>query len=145
MLALDAGSATTPLLASYRLLAPTTAWDATVGFGWFDSAPQSRDRAAPDPLRRDMVTDTDPGVLRLQLPPGRRLVSVLRGDHGFSTTGVVVEADGQVVVPSGPTVGSSEYWWEQFPLDGGTDGRTVDLRISSAENVYWKLLALLVQ
>jgi hypothetical protein len=141
VLALDAGGPATPLAARFAALTPATAWDEARGYGWVGAPPESRDRGAPDPLRRDMVTKTDPAVLRVTLPAGRHTVSVLRGDNGFATTGIVIEAGGQVVVPSGPGVGAGEYWWERFALDGG---RTVDLRFSNTEGAFWKVLALVV-
>ncbi len=143
-LALDAGTATSALFTSYRRLTPSSRWDSAVGFGWVDAVPESRDRTGPDPLRRDMVTDTDAAVLRLHLAAGRNVVSVLRGDHDNATTGIQIEADGSVVLPTGPSVGTGEYWWEQITLDGTDAGRDVDLRISNIEGVYWKVLALLV-
>lgn len=145
VLALDAGLAASPLLASYQALTPETAWDPARGHGWVGAPPQARDRGAPDPLRRDMVTDPGPAVLRLQLPPGPRLVWILRGDHDFATTGIVVEADGQPVVSSGPSVDADEYWWEQFSVDAGPDGRTVDLQIRNDAAAFWKVLALVVE
>ncbi|SEG91674.1 Arylsulfatase A [Thermomonospora echinospora] len=144
-LALDAGTPEGPLLPSYRRLVPGSVWDSAVGYGWVGAAPQARDRNAPDALRRDMVTSQAPAVLRLRIPAGRRTVSILRGDHGFATTGIQVETAGEVVVPTGADIAAGEYWWEQFTLDGGADGRTVDLRLSNTENVYWKVLALLVR
>lgn len=145
ILALDCGLATSPLLTSYQALTPETAWDPARGHGWVGAPPQARDRGAPDPLRRDMVTDPAPAVLRLQLPAGPCLVSVLRGDHDFATTGIVIEADGQTVMAAGPSVAAAEYWWEQFRTDAGPDGRTVDLRIRNDAGAFWKVLALVVQ
>jgi hypothetical protein len=50
-----------------------------------------------------------------------------------------------VAVPSGPGIAAGEYWWERFDVEGGPGGRTVALRFSNAEGVYWKLLALVVK
>ena len=140
VLALDAGGPATPLAARFSALAPATAYDAVRGFGWVGAPPEFRDRGAPDPLRRDMATSTAPAVLRLDLPPGQHQIDVLRGDNGFATTGIVIEAGGRVVVPSGPGVGTGEYWWERFTLDGGQ----ADLRFSNTEGAFWKVLALVV-
>ncbi|TDC45744.1 carbohydrate-binding protein [Jiangella ureilytica] len=145
LLALDGGSPASPVLESYTPLAPNHAWDAARGYGWVTGAPLQRDRGHPDALRRDFVLDNrGPGVLRLTLPPGPHTVSLLTGDPDFSTSGFVVEADGAVVVPARATLPSGSYAWEQFTLDGGAEGRTVDLRLSSPTGNYWRILALLV-
>ena len=143
-LALDAGTASSPLFQSYARLTPATVWDPARGFGWVGSPPESRDRSEPDALRRDMITRRTPAVLRVAVPAGNHAVSVLRGDHDFSTTGIVVDVDGSRVVSTGPAVGIGEYWWEVFELDGGPTGRTADLAFSNDQGVYWKVLALVV-
>ncbi len=145
ILTLDAGTGTSPVYDAYAALTPAMAWDPARGYGWIGTAPQSRDRGGPDPLGRDMVTATAPAVLRIEVPAGSHEVVLLRGDPEFATTGVQVEADGAVVVPSGPGVDVDRYWWERFTLDGGLSGRTVDLRFSNTENAYWKLLALVLE
>lgn len=143
-LALDAGTATSPLFPSYTRLAPATAWDPARGFGWVGTPPESRDRTEPDSLRRDMITRRTPAVLRVALPSGLHVVSVLRGDQDFSTTGIVVDVDGSRVVSTGPAIGTGEYWWEVFEVDGGPNGRTADLTFSNDQGVYWKVQALVV-
>ncbi len=143
--ALDGGAPASQVLESYVPLAPSHAWDAARGYGWVTGAPLSRDRGHPDALRRDFVLDNrGPGVLRVALPPGPHTVSLLTGDPEFSTSGFVVEADGAVVVPARATLPTGQYAWEQFTLDGGAAGRTVDLRLSSPTGNYWRILALLV-
>ena len=143
-LALDAGTAASPLFSCYARLAPTTARDPVRGFGWVGAQPESRDRTDPDPLRRDMITKRTPAVLRVAVPAGTRTVSVLRGDQDFATTGIVVDVDGVRVVATGSTVGAGEYWWEVFDLDGGVQGRAADLTFSNDQGVYWKIQAVVV-
>ena len=143
-LALDAGTGTSPVFTSYSRLAPTTACDSSRGFGWVGAQPEARDRSEPDPLRRDMITKRTPAVLRLAVPAGTHAVSVLRGDQDFSTTGIVIDVDGQRVVSTGSSVGTGEYWWETFHLDGGLDGRIADLTFSNDQGAYWKLQALVL-
>ena len=91
-----------------------------------------------------MITRRTPAVLRVALPAGTHALSVLRGDQDFSTTGIVVDVDGSRVVSTGPAVGTGEYWWEVFELDGGPTGRTADLTFSNDQGVYWKIQALVV-
>ena len=144
VLALDAGGPATPLLAGFRRLTPASAWDPAAGYGWTGAGPEFRDRGAPDALRRDMVTSTAPAVLTVAIPAGPHRVLLLRGDDGFATTGTQIEADGAIVVPSGPDVGAGAYAWDEVALDGGAEGRSVALRLSNTDGVFWKLLAVLV-
>ena len=144
VLALDAGGPATPLLAGFRRLTPASTWDPAAGYGWTGAGPEFRDRGAPDALRRDMLTSTAPAVLTIAIPGGPHRVLLLRGDDGFATTGTQIEADGAIVVPSGPDVGVGEYYWDEVALDGGAEGRSVALRLTNTDGVYWKLLAVLV-
>jgi hypothetical protein len=146
VLALDAGNG--PLLGSYRQLTRDDAWDATRGFGWVGTRPDSRDRGAPDPLRRDFIwsgTGRTPGTLRIALPAGRHRVHVLTGDNGFQSSDTVVFADGERVAETGELLPAGQFKWFGFELDGGAAGRTVDLRfVGEDHEQYWRLNALVV-
>ncbi|HEU5470216.1 MAG TPA: ThuA domain-containing protein [Actinophytocola sp.] len=143
--ALDAGSATSSLLAGYRRLEPATAYSATTGFGWVGTAPQSRDRGGPDALRRDMATGQQPAVLRLRIPAGRHLVSLLRGDIQFEARPLIVTVNGQRLVNGGIPLAANQWAWEQFTLDGGTAGTTFDLQFSIDIVEFWRVNAIVVQ
>jgi hypothetical protein len=145
--ALDAGPAGSPVTPSYAALTPASAWDEAAGYGWAPGTPPplSRDRSAPDALRRDMVNDQPAAVLRLRLPAGRRRVSVLRGDDEYATPGIALAADGTEVLAPGPQVPAGAYQWEEFTLDGGPAGRVAELRVSAPDTANWKIVALLVR
>lgn len=152
VLALDGGTANSPVLASYTRLADTDQWDPAAGYGWVTTNQGSRDRGAPDPLRSDFILgppDTTGAVLRLHIPAGEHTISLLRGDNDFAPRDdaghLKVEVDGEVVVPPGDPFDAGEYIWEQFTLNGGPDGRNVDLRLSNENAALWRLNALLIQ
>ena len=145
VLALDGGSATSPLLDGYARLAPEDSWDPVAGFGWTSTTQTFRDRGAPDPLRRDFTLSRENATLRIHVPAGEHTVSLLRGDNSFSSSHVVVKEGDQVLVPVGDTLPTGQYTWEQFTLDGGAEGRDVDLELSNTSGDYWRLLALVVQ
>lgn len=143
VLALDAGSATSPLLSGYERLAPQTMWDPERGFGWVGSSPQQRDRGSGlDELRRDFCADTVSRTLRIALPAGSFPAYLLIGDVVDSRP-TVVEVDGAEVARSRVLAGN-EFEWLRFTLDGGAAGRTVDLRLSGVAGEYWHLGALAV-
>jgi alpha-glucuronidase len=147
-LALDSGTASSPLLGSYARLAPGAAWDPARGFGWVGTQPDSRDRGGPDALRRDFTwsgTGRTPGTLRVALPAGRQRVFVLTGDNSFQSSDTVVFADGERVADTGELLGAGQFKWLAFELDGGAAGRTVDLRFVGEDyQGYWRLNALVV-
>jgi cytochrome c len=148
VLALDAGTATSAVLATYARLGPNDAWDPAKGFGWVDSRPDSRDRGGPDLLRRDFTwsgTSRTPATLRIAVPAGRHRVFALTGDNGFQSSDTVVFADGTRVADTGELLPAGQFKWLSFELDGGAEGRTVDLRFVGEDyEQYWRLNALAV-
>ncbi len=142
VLALDAGSASSPLLDGYLRLTPGDAWNAETGYGWIGGAPQSRDRESPDPLLRDFVNDIPARTLRVAVPAGEHEAHLLVGD--------TVNAHPTFVHSGGALLGQSkflfrgEYEWVHFTLDGGASGREVDLELSSVPGEHWHLVALAI-
>ncbi|MGH3757845.1 ThuA domain-containing protein [Actinophytocola sp.] len=143
--ALDAGTAESPLLDGYQRLDPAVGYSEETGFGWAANAgPQARDRGAPDALRRDMVTSREPATLSLRIPAGEHTVSLLRGDASFAAQPLVVTVDGERVVDGGVPVGTNQWGWDQFTVDGGAEGRTVDLTFSIDSSEFWRVNAIYV-
>jgi alpha-glucuronidase len=143
VLALDAGSADSPLHPGYRRLAPGHVWDPEAGFGWIGAAPQSRDRGGPDPLLRDFVNDVPTRTLRVAVPAGSYETSLLVGDDAVRSFATYVHADGELLAES-RFLFRGEFEWIHFTLDGGTSGQEVDLALSSAPDEHWHLVALVI-
>lgn len=141
LLALDGGTAESPVHLSYTGLSPADMWDADVGFGWVDTAPDTRDRGLPDDLRRDFVGTPESRTLRVNVPAGEHTAFLLRGDSGFPAQPMTVEFDGEVLA-EGTALGAGAYEWLSFPLDGGADGRPVELTLSGQEGQWWHLNSL---
>jgi hypothetical protein len=139
-LALDAGSDSSPVFNTYTALTPDDAWDAERGFGWVDSTPQHRDRGLPDDLRRDMVIDQNrPAVLRVTIPPGLHDAYVLVGDASANFDDSVISSDGVELASIGSDLGGAGNWgWARFELDGGTDGREVNLEFTPRGGTFWR-------
>ncbi len=144
--ALDAGSPTSPLQSRYQRLDPTVRYSEETGFGWVNTTGlEFRDRGAPDGLRGDMVTSQGPATLRLRIPAGSHTVSLLRGDAQFAAQPVVVTVDGQRVVNGGVQLATNRWGWDQFTVDGGASGRTVDVTFSIDIAQYWRVNAIMVE
>ncbi|MGH3488688.1 MAG: alpha-glucuronidase family glycosyl hydrolase [Actinopolymorphaceae bacterium] len=142
--ALDAGSAGSPLVPGYQRLSPQTSWDPERGYGWVGGSPQDRDRGGRwDALRRDFCGDTGPRTLRLAIPAGTHKVSVLVGDGGPDVWPTYVDLDG-VRIAEGGRIRGGTFEWIHGDLDGGSSGRVVDLEFSSVPGRFWRLCGLVI-
>jgi glucose/arabinose dehydrogenase/type 1 glutamine amidotransferase/PKD repeat protein len=142
--AIDAGSATSPLLSGYARLSPTVTYTDAAGFGWTGTTTglSDRDRAAPDALRRDFVTSRSATTLRLKIPAGSHKISILRGDNNFASQPFLVDI-GTTRVITGASLPVGQYAWEQITVTGGS---TVDLTISTnVANEWWRFNAVIIQ
>ncbi|WP_217428624.1 alpha-glucuronidase family glycosyl hydrolase [Microlunatus speluncae] len=142
LIAIDAGTANSPVLAGYRRLSPADRWADGAAYGWVGSVPQSRDRNIPDPLLRDFVNDTTARTLRFAIPAGAHTLYLLVGDvhDSFPTT---VKIDGQVAAKSGFLLGGS-FEWLTIEVDGGGSGRTADLELSTVPGQHWHLNGIVI-
>jgi hypothetical protein len=144
-IALDAGTATSPVLSSYTRLSPSDVWDAAQGFGWVGTPPQSRDRGTLDSLRRDLVTNTAPGTLRISVPAGNHTGYLLVGDAGFPADPMTVSSGGQTLLDLASPQPTGAFRWLVFPLNGGTSGRDVDLDFAAhVSGQFWRFAGLVV-
>lgn len=143
-LALDIGTADSPLVPGYARVSPGTTWDVTRGYGWVGTAPQPRDRgAAWDALRRDFVGDYPARTLRITLPPGKVRLSALVGDGGPDCPPTIISEAGTVLAASTDLPGGV-FTWIHADLDGGPAGRTADLVLDSEPDRFWHLGALVL-
>ncbi|WP_203433473.1 alpha-glucuronidase family glycosyl hydrolase [Jiangella asiatica] len=144
VLALDAGAAASPVVGTYRRLAPEDAWDAARGCGWVSGPPQSRDRGGVlDPLRRDFCNDAQTRTLRLAVPAGLHEVFVLVGDTVLAQP-TSIRSGGELLAES-PVLAGGAFAWLRFDLDGGAAGREADLELSSLPGQHWHLNALIMR
>ena len=151
-LALDAGGPDGVAYDGYRQLAPATAYTPEAGYGWVGAGPDFRDRAAgPDELQRDLAASKTPATLRITVPAGPHTLSVLVGDQQVPTQDTVVTADGAAltsltsVLTAGDTeLQATDFAWLSATLDGGAQGRTVDLGFSTTRD-YWKVAAVVLR
>ena len=143
-LALDVGTAASPLVDGYDRLAPETAWDETRGYGWVGSPPQGRDRGGSwDPLRRDFCGNYPAHTLRIRIPAGRHRLSALVGDGGPDCPPTII-AEGDTVLATSTDLPGGTFDWLHFELAGGPSGRTVDLILDSLPDRFWHLGALVI-
>ena len=130
----DFGMSGSPVESGYVQVSPSTVYSALYGYGWSStSGLDSRDRGAPDYLRRDLIFSSSENTFNVDIANGDYLVSVLIGDQGFSHDLIDVYAEDALKVDDlTATAGSFEevsfvvaITDEQLNLrildDGGTD------------------------
>lgn len=143
-LALDIGTADSPLVTGYARVSPSTSWNTTLGYGWVGTAPQGRDRGNTwDALRRDFCGDYPARTLRITLPPGPVRLSALVGDGGPDCPPTII-AEGNKVLATSTDLPGGIFTWLHADLDGGPTGRTADLILDSEPDRFWHLGALVL-
>lgn len=132
--------------AGFARLSPADAWSFEKGYGWASSPPPgSRDRGGPDALRRDFALGRGSATsLRIGVPAGPHRAWLLTGDGSFEAGNTIVSIAGRVVAESGPRViPEGRFVWIEVPLDGGAQGRPVDLELTGdLRDGFWRLVAL---
>jgi beta-glucuronidase len=137
-LAMDAGCASSPLYDGYQRLTEQTAWADGAAYGWVGTAPMCRDRGSSDALRRDLITNTAPGTLRVELPAGQHDIAVLVGDTGFPSDPMTMSVNGTVARTT-TSVPAGQFTWYRLPTPGGT----VDLTFAAVtDGQFWRINAV---
>jgi len=146
LLALDAGSAKSPLLPTYTRLSPEDMWDASNGYGWIGTAPTFRDRNKLDELQRDFVLSRNkPTILRLNVPAGVHKTYILTGDASYAAGNTMIRSEGKLLVESGGEFNIGQFKWLPFEMDGGLEGKEIDLEITGSLNDgYWRIVSLVM-
>ncbi|MEH7012276.1 glycoside hydrolase family 43 protein [Neobacillus niacini] len=141
--AFDAGTASSSVFEQYKRLSPLEKWDAEKGYGWIGTVPDSRDRGVVDFLRRDFIGNFNPATLGLTIPAGYHTVYVLSGDRQFSQNTTVITVDGTTVAETGGTA-AGEYKMMPFVVNGGENGKTVELQFSGNSKNHWIFNSVMV-
>jgi hypothetical protein len=72
-------------------------------------------------------------------------VYALTGDNCCQSSDTVVYVDGERLADTGELLPAGQFKWLSFELDGGSEGRTVDLVLRGEDyEQYWRLNALVV-
>lgn len=146
VVSLDAGAVTSPVQPGFARLSSADTWSVERGYGWVGPPlPSSRDRGGPDALRRDFALGRGPATsLRLGVPAGQHRAWLLTGDSSFASGNTIVSIDGRVVAQSGPQeIPAGRFVWVEVPLDGGSDGRPVDLALTGElRDGFWRVVSL---
>jgi alkaline phosphatase D len=146
LLALDGGSSTTPIFPTYKRLTPEDTWDASRGYGWVGTAPFARDRGKPDALQRDLIASREElTIFRLAIPAGIHKVYLLTGDSVYGSANTIIRSDNKLLVETGGQLAPGQFKWLNFELDGGAEGREIDLEFTGElGDGAWRLVAFVM-
>jgi uncharacterized repeat protein (TIGR02543 family) len=90
----DFGTEGSPVAVGYDQVTESSFYSANVGYGWVTvNGLDSRDRGAPDDLRRDFVFDSSERTFNVDLENGDYLVTVTLGDQNFSHDDIALYAE----------------------------------------------------
>ena len=90
----DFGTSGSPVELGYTQVSSSTAYSPSIGYGWSSTAGlSSRDRGAPDDLRRDFVFSSTERTFNLDLVNGDYQITVIVGDQSFMHDQIDVSAE----------------------------------------------------
>jgi alkaline phosphatase D len=146
LLSLDAGTPTSPTFPSFISFVPEDSWDASKGYGWVGTSQSARDRNKLDELQRDLIVGRDaPITLRIAVPAGIHRVYFLTGDAIYTSANTIIRSDNKLLAETGGTLSPGQFKWIHFDLDGGNDGREIDLSLTGElGDGWWRLISLIM-
>jgi FtsP/CotA-like multicopper oxidase with cupredoxin domain/fibronectin type 3 domain-containing protein len=129
----DFGTSTSPVEFGYRGVTESTIYSPALGYGWTTGAFGSRDRGAPDSLRRDLVFSSVDRSFNVDLANGEYTVKMIIGDNNYRHDNIDVYAEG-ILKLNDVTVSAGSFAERTFGVlvsggqlnlvfvdDGGTD------------------------
>ena len=95
----DLGTPSSPVASGYIGVNEASLYASGVGYGWIDAPSlDSRDRGAPDDLRRDLVCSRNDATFCVDLSDGDYTVTLIIGDASYTQDMIDVHAEGVLVV-----------------------------------------------
>jgi hypothetical protein len=97
----DFGTASSPVASGYVQVTESTVYSGALGYGWDTTAGlESRDRGAPDDLRRDFVCSATDHTFNVDLANGQYKVTLIIGDQSYAHDLIDVYAENVLQVNS---------------------------------------------
>ena len=94
----DFGTESSPVESGYTQVLSSTSYSESADYGWADTVDlDSRDRGAPDNLRRDFVFSSSNRTFNIDLPNGKYMVVLVIGDNSYGHDYIDVYCEGILV------------------------------------------------
>ena len=143
-LALDIGAKPESVVPGYTSIRAANSWSDSANAGWVGEPPN--DTWLGDNwglLQNHCASGGKAHTLRLRLPAGKQRAWALIGGQGSGTQPVRI-SQGKESLTETSYLEESTFRWAPFTLDGGKNGKTVDLTITGDDGRNWRLSALVV-
>jgi fibronectin type 3 domain-containing protein/pimeloyl-ACP methyl ester carboxylesterase len=143
--AFDFGTSSSPVETGYAQVTTSTAYSASLGYGWSSTAGlDSRDRGAPDSVRRDLVFSPAEKTFDVDVANGDYLVTLIIGDQNFMHDQINGYVEDALVISHLTALAGSfqEVCFRATITDGQLNLRIVD---DGGADPNWVLNTLTVQ
>lgn len=140
----DFGTTGSPVDPEYIQVTPSTVYSTSSGYGWNNSTMlDSRDRGAPDTLRRDFVFSSMNRTFKVDLPNGEYLLMVILGDQNYAHDDVCIYAEN--VLKASVSIATGDFVQKVFVVS--VDDGALDLMFhdDGGADANWVINAVLIQ
>jgi fibronectin type 3 domain-containing protein len=141
----DFGTDTSPLETGYKRVSNSTAYSSASGYGWTSTnGLVSRDRGAPDKLRKDLVQGTTEHTFNVDLANGDYTITITIGDQDYMHDNIDVYAENTLVI-NDLTITASSF--QEKTYEANVSDRQLNLRIldDGGTDLNWVLNAITIE
>jgi hypothetical protein len=115
----DFGTESSPVEEGFIKVTDKTLWSYALGYGWSSlSGLSSRDRGAPDDLRRDFVQSTTSKYFQVVVPEGRYRIDFVIGDKSYMHDDITIYVESTIVLSGLDT--AAGYFYNYYAVRGGS-------------------------
>jgi len=141
----DFGMDSSPVEPGYTQVLPSTTYSTLIGHGWDTSSGlDSRDRGAPDNLKRDFVFGSSDHTFNVDLANGYYNVTLVIGDNSYAHDLIDVYADGVLWV-NHLTVGAGTFSTQTFNVSVNDGQLNLKFHDAGGTDVNWVINAITVR
>lgn len=140
----DFGTASSPVEDGYVRVTPATTYSPSTSYGWSDATSLwSRDRGAPDELRRDFVFSSSDRTFNVDLPNGQYQVTLVIGDQNYMHDNIDVYAE-DILVVDGLTAPAGMFIEVSFTAAVNDGQLNITFHDNGGSDVNWVINALVI-
>lgn len=141
----DFGAVDSLVEAGYTQVTETTLYSSSIGYGWTSTAGlSSRDRGAPDDLRRDLVQSTAEHAFSADLANGNYQVTVVIGDQSYLHDLIDIYAEGVLRIDDMTTFADA-FQQAAFPVTVADQQLNLRILDGGGSDGNWVINSLTIQ
>lgn len=141
----DFGTDSSPVEDGYARVTSTTAYSPCTCYGWSNVTNlQSRDRGAPDALRRDFIFSSSDHTFNVDLPNGKYQVTLIIGDQNYMHDKIDVYAEASLMV-NDLTVPSGTFKEVTFTVTVNDGQLNITLHDNGGADPNWVINSMTIE